>query len=454
MKSVSKSLSIMMLFAFLLVAAACTPNQEGGPEGGPEDAEGDAGGEEGGGEEAELEEGQMELRVAWWGSQTRHDRTLEVIDLFEEEYPDIAVSTEYTGWDGYWERLATQAASENLPDVIQMDLQYLAEYQSRDLIENLDPFIEEGTLDFEDVDDIYLEGGEVEDELYAVNLGANSLTIVYDPAMFEEAGVPEFEPGYTWEDYIDAAHQIRNHFGEEVYMATPKDLHGFKHYLRQRDMWLYNEDNNGLGYDDDQLFIDYYNMWDDLLKEGIAPGPQITTEIEGLEDELIVHEKSPVLMPHSNQIVGLQSAADRPLELALLPSEPGGTDGHFVKPSMFFSASSQSNAEEQEAAALFIDFFTNNKEANEILAAERGVPISKEVQDHLYPQLEEYEQKQFDYMEVVEENSSPIHPPEPSGVGEIQGIFERGLEEVEYGEITVEEFAEQFREEAEQVLAD
>lgn len=35
--------------------------------------------------EAELEPGQKELRVAWWGSQARHERTLAAIELFEEK---------------------------------------------------------------------------------------------------------------------------------------------------------------------------------------------------------------------------------------------------------------------------------------------------------------------------------------------------------------------------------
>ncbi|WP_100407343.1 hypothetical protein [Bacillus solitudinis] len=41
------------------------------------------------------------------------------------------------------------------------------------------------------------------------------------------------------------------------------------------------------------------------------------------------------------------------------------------------------HSEQQEAAALFIDFFTNSIEANEMLRADRGVPIFLEVREHL-----------------------------------------------------------------------
>ncbi len=71
---------------------------------------------------------QVELRMVWWGSQDRHDRTLKVIDQYMEENPHVTISPEFTGWDGYWEKMATQAAGGNLPDIVQMDYKYLSEY--------------------------------------------------------------------------------------------------------------------------------------------------------------------------------------------------------------------------------------------------------------------------------------------------------------------------------------
>ncbi|WP_059102606.1 ABC transporter substrate-binding protein [Shouchella shacheensis] len=423
----------------IVILSACSSGSDdvGGTEEGVEEAE-----------EAEVEPGQTELRVAWWGGQERHDRTLEAIDLFEEKNPDIAVTSEFTGWDGYWERMSTQAAGQNLPDVIQMDLQYLNEYVTRDLLVGLNEFVDSGTLNFDDVDDVFIEGGIVDEELYAVNLGSNSLALVYDPALFEEAGVAELEPGYTWEDYEETARDINQELG--IYSSGFAGLPFFIHYLRQNDLWLYNEDNTELAFDD-QYLIDFLTMYKDLLDEGVVPGPEVTAEVQGLEDELIVHESASTLPTNSNQIIEFLRAADRPLKMTTLPSVTGGSEGHILKPAQFLSASSQGdNAEE---AARFINFITNDLEANEILNAERGVPISEAVRDHLYEDLDENEQMQFDYMELVEEYSAPIHPPEPAGTGQILDVFDRLVEELSYDMITEEEFAERFREEAESILA-
>ena len=39
-----------------------------------------------------------ELRVAWWGSQDRHNRTIKAIELFQKKYPNIKVTYEFAGW--------------------------------------------------------------------------------------------------------------------------------------------------------------------------------------------------------------------------------------------------------------------------------------------------------------------------------------------------------------------
>jgi ABC-type glycerol-3-phosphate transport system substrate-binding protein len=44
----------------------------------------------------------VELRVAWWGSQDRHNRTIKTIELFQKKYPNVKVTYEFAGWGDYW----------------------------------------------------------------------------------------------------------------------------------------------------------------------------------------------------------------------------------------------------------------------------------------------------------------------------------------------------------------
>lgn len=59
------------------------------------------------------------LRLIWWGNPDRDRRTNEVVALYTSK-TGAEVTPETYGWGDYWQKLATQAAGSNLPDVIQM----------------------------------------------------------------------------------------------------------------------------------------------------------------------------------------------------------------------------------------------------------------------------------------------------------------------------------------------
>lgn len=60
-------------------------------------------------------EGKTTLNVLWWGSQTRHEMTTEMLEKFEELNPDIDVVMDYSDWDGYWTKLPAQVAGGQTP---------------------------------------------------------------------------------------------------------------------------------------------------------------------------------------------------------------------------------------------------------------------------------------------------------------------------------------------------
>lgn len=102
------------------------------------------------------------LRISWWGSQGRHDRTLAVIEMFEEKYPHITIEPEFAGWGDYWDRIATQAAGRNLPDIFQQDMQYIDLYASRGMLADLTPYVDTGALGTTHIADSELSGGRLD----------------------------------------------------------------------------------------------------------------------------------------------------------------------------------------------------------------------------------------------------------------------------------------------------
>jgi multiple sugar transport system substrate-binding protein len=102
---------------------------------------------------------------------------------------------------------------------------------------------------------------------------------------------------------------------------------------------------------------------------------------------------------------------------------------------------------------MFIDFITNSIEANQILMAERGVPIAPAVRNALLPNLNPAQQEMFRYIDIAEQHSSPIDPPDPPKHNNImQNIYDQLAEQVLYGDISPEVAAEEFRFQAESIL--
>jgi multiple sugar transport system substrate-binding protein len=408
--------------------------------------------------EAMAEGEQIELRMIWWGSQNRHDRTIQVIEMYEAENPNVDIVYEFVGWGDYWTTTATQAAGGNLPDLMQHDYARLEEYVARDLLLPLDGYADSGAIDLSNVPNASIQGGRIGGTLYGINLGNNSFAVVMDADAFAQAGIEIPPQDWTWQDFENIALELHDKLG--IWGAGP-DTHTYN-WWRAAYMGygesIFAADGARLGYTDDQPFVDLLSMVKRLQEAGAAP----TREEElarfadtGPENSPIVTGESAMAYYWSNQIVAIQSAAgeDRNLILHTLPRPEGGQSTNYLKPSMFWSITKHANHPAE--AAKFINWFTNSIEANEVLLAERGVPIAAHVQEGLQPLLGRPQQIMFDFVSLVETDSSPIDPPDPAGWGDVSAnVYEpEVIDPVLYGLITPEEGAAILREKGNEILA-
>ncbi len=396
----------------------------------------------------------LKLRISWWGTQLRNDGTLKVLDMYSQLNPNVKFEPEYSSFADYWDKLASQAAANNLPDILQHDYMYISQYVNRNLLLPLDDYASKGVLNLSDVDEATNESGRVGGKLYGVNLAINSRAMMYDPALFEKAGVAPPDENWTWQDFADKCLAIKNKLGIYGAGSMPGELYeGFAYYLRQNGVSFYTPDGKALGYDDDKYFIDFFKMDLDLTKAGALPLPSVRMEVKGVEDDLLVSGKSAMsgYVKHSSSIEEITKFAKRPLGLAVYPKGKNEVrSGLFVKAAHYFTVAGGTKYPEE--AVKFISYFINDVEANKVLAAERGVPSSSKVREALMPLMSDANKLQFEFMEMVTKNSSPIDAPEPGGHTEVLSSLKNIEQELLYERITVEEAAKRFREEAAAIL--
>lgn len=387
------------------------------------------------------------IRIAWWGSDARHEYTKKVIEMYEQQNPNVTIESEYANYDDYWKKIAPQAAAGELPDIIQIDTSYYSQYAGKKQLADLTPFFGK-EIDVTNISENSLNAGVYGEGNYGMNLGVNSLGFQYDPELLKKAGYDSIPENWTWDDYVTIAEKAKD---AGLFMddgMRPEIF--FAYYLRTKGATLYNAEGNGLGYDDDSLFVDYFGRLAQLVKDKASVSADAKAQVKGFEDNYLTKGQQIGIWQWSNQFVAQQQAANRPMEFAPTLG-PDMQKGLYMKPSMFFSIAESSKVKSE--AAKFINFWVNDVEANKLILGERGVSVSSVVQEAIKPLLSPEQQQVFEYVAWSESNSSPMDPVDPVGSAEIIDKLKTLTEQMEYDQISVEDAAKNFRDEATSILA-
>lgn len=371
------------------------------------------------------------LRLIFWGSQARADRTYGVTDLFTKS-GGPAVQGEFLAWNDYWPKLATQTAGGNAPDIVQMDYRYIVEYAKRNAIAPLDEFVG-GALKLDDFDKDQLDGGKVDGKLYGISLGANSVALMINTADFEKAGLELPGPNTTYGDLPAMAEAFASKgVGKKLIADGSGSEPMFENWLRQRGKALYTADGK-LAWEV-QDAVDWFKMWADLRAAGVCVSAEDQALDTGpLETTMLTLGKASIIPSNSNQLVAFQAINKDKITISNFPriatDAPGG---HYRKPSMFFSIGGSSA--QKEEAAKFVSFFVSNPDAAKVLGVERGIPCSASVRDSLAPTLDEQSQIALNFVANLGALLGALPPSPPAKAGEIDSSLFRVIsQEVGFG---------------------
>jgi multiple sugar transport system substrate-binding protein len=391
---------------------------------------------------------QITLKVIWWGGQTRHDKTLQVIEMFEEQNPDIKIEPIYLSWDGYWEKLATLVASNEIPDVIQMTIQNMPQYAEKGLLADLRTI---DSLDLRDMDKVFMDIGSIDAELLAVTLGANAPCLIYNKAIFDEAGLDYPDDTWTWEDLEKISTAIHDKLGITGINSIIRDYNDFEVYAREMGETIYTK-NNQVGFTQGTL-KDFMELGQRMIKSGVMEPMEVTMEVRSNEENTpYARGDAAMMFLWSNKIGGVRNTLGQDSELLVYPGPDSYEKGMYIKPGLFFSVARSSKYMEQ--AGRFIDFFVNNIEANMILNADRGIPVFSKVREALAENTDTQTKKIFAFMDLLgKKSSNPMDTNFPTADREVKLIMRNTMEEVGLGRISPEEGAQKVIEEWEAVLS-
>jgi multiple sugar transport system substrate-binding protein len=376
---------------------------------------------------------EVTIRFSWWGGDLRNERYLKIIDLFEAEYPNITVEPEFSDYGSFWDKLATQFAAEDAPDVMQFEDIYLRDYSDRGLLLDLSSSPE---IDTSDILPAVLESGTTDAGLVGFPMGLSAPTLLASSTVLDAAGVerPD-DTTWTWDDYAEIATKISASAPEGTFGSNaPLDPSVLNLWLRQHGASLYSEEG-GIGFDE----ADLEGFYDFLLQlnadEAIAGGSVTTEDRAGaFEQTLIATNRVGLGWNFTNNSSALGNVAGKPFDLLRPPSSSGSASeaGQYYKVA-FEAVNAQT--EHPAAAATFVNFVVNSVEAGKVALVDRGVPVNATVREAILGELDEIDKPSVQFIgDIAEEvSASPIPP---KGAAAVVAVLDRYGLQILFGELS------------------
>ena len=328
----------------------------------------------------EASSGDVNLRISWWGGDSRHNATLQVLDEYMAANPNVKIESEYGAWSGWQDKIATQIAGNSEPDLFQINWNWLWQFSPDGT-----RFVDMKTLsdfDLSQYDQSLLDLMTINDHVLGVPVSSTGRVFYWNKATFEKAGL---EVPKSFADLLAAGPVFQEKLGDDYYPMACGTLDLtilLTYYMQEKYNKAWVADGK-LNYTEDEL-ADGFDFLKSLEKNHVIPTQE---KLKG--DGADSLDKNPNfidghyagVLEWDSSIKKLQKALDENQELVIgeYPADYG-TPATVYKVSMGFAISP--NSQHPEEAAKLLNYMLNG-DGVKTLALERGVPASHAAQETL-----------------------------------------------------------------------
>jgi len=393
-------------------------------------------------------DGAIELNLWTDWTEDRPENTLskDIIAKFNEEHEDIQVKIEEIPHDQYETKLRTQAAGNQLPDLMRVwPGARTAPLAEGGAILPLNPIIDnwEGVIP-----DSILQDYAVDGNYYAIpgNVSITSL-IYYNKEMLKEVGYDEFPATYAeFKELVKALDEkgitpiaLGNKAIwplQSVYISTIGDRFTGSDFL--------NKALNGEASFEDPQFVSALSVIDELTKMN-AFNEDMNTLDEAQSRNEFIKGTSAMHFAGSWAIGPILDSVENAdnIGVAPFPSFEGGNGDQAKIAGVAgggIAVSSQLSEEEQEAAFTFLKYYYDEELYQGLIKANIIVPADVEMDDSI-PQIFQ------DANSYVKGGLAPVY--DATLTPELTDIINNGLQSITLGDKTPEQLAKEMQKEAE-----
>lgn len=313
----------------------------------------------------------VELRFSWWGGEARHEATLAAIDAYMEKNPNVKIVAEYSGWDGYYQKLVTQLAGKTAPDIIQINYNWLYDLRRQGKFFT-DPKDMQDIIDLSGFSQASLDAISVDGEIQGLPTGLNAVSMIYNKEFFKKNNISEDVENWDWDKLIEVGKKV-NEADSKQYLLNefPNSITNLiDMYLEQQGKEILNQDFT-LGVNEEEL-TEVFEYIQKLFDNNV---------IVPFEQSALFQDKTEQYPKWLNGEMGMfaQVASVIPalssnfeVDVVRVPMMDGAeSSGVSINATNIFAVND--NGANKEEAAKFINWMLNDEEAIKILGDVRGV---------------------------------------------------------------------------------
>lgn len=334
---------------------------------------------------AEEEHDPVTLRFMWWGGDDRNEATVEVINMFEEKYPWITIEPEFSGSDGYQEKLSTALAGGQAADIIQNGPGWMPEFVGKgDFFVDFNEYTD--IIDLSGFDAEYLANtGTYDGKLLGLPSGVSIQTLLVNKTLADEIGL-EFPEDLTWDDLIEMGKKVQEYNSDMYLLNIDSSImltHVFRPYYMQLSGKPFIDDETKAVSGDESMLTTVLGYIQSLYDEKVVQpaGDSATFKDATQTNPEWINGEFVCAFTNSSQIDIMTSAnPDAEYMVVSLPhAEDAKDDGFYPNPPQLMNVNKSS--EHIEEAVMFLDYFFNDPEAAAVLKDLRSIPPTTYAQD-------------------------------------------------------------------------
>lgn len=294
-----------------------------------------------------------EIEFAFWMSE-QQDQIFEMVDKFNESQDEVHVTATLIS-SGYWDKMSVSVPGGTAPDVFCVNALHMVDYIANGYLLNIEDLFESGAIDLSNYAESTYMTSTVNGLTYGIPKDYDTIAIVYNKAIFDQAGVEYPANDWTWDEFVATAQAIYDGTDGEVYgVAVSGDMQGLGYLTFASGGTDFDE--NGVCVLDSEEVIGAYQAVADLIHVyGVAPTIEETNEISA--DTMFLNEMVAMTFSGSWNVKYYSTELGENFGVVTLPIY-NGTEKNIVH-SVAFSGYAQTK--EPEATKKFLTYLASEE---------------------------------------------------------------------------------------------